>query len=127
MRAMLLAAALLGAQSRLAGHYARTGRTEDAAALYRSIVATVAEGGENSPTLRRSLEPYFELLAERVDRRQAELEMAFVSGVERPAEEPDALHREAASMAAHRRLMCRAGGRDAGSRAPAARRCGNGR
>ena len=57
--------ALLSARGRLAGHYARAGRREDAEALYRQIVAALAEGSESSPTLRRILEPYFALLAER--------------------------------------------------------------
>ncbi|WP_129793668.1 CHAT domain-containing tetratricopeptide repeat protein [Sphingosinicella sp. CPCC 101087] len=59
--------ALLSAQGRLAGFHARTGRTEEATALFRQIVAAVAQGGDSSPTLRRLLAPYFALLAERGD------------------------------------------------------------
>ncbi|HYJ31055.1 MAG TPA: CHAT domain-containing protein [Allosphingosinicella sp.] len=56
-------AALLAAQARLAGFYARSGRTAPALALYREIVdANVASGG-SSPSLRSSLAPYFALLA----------------------------------------------------------------
>jgi CHAT domain-containing protein len=54
--------ALLSAQGRLAGYYARTGRTEPALVLFRAIVAASAEGGDSSPALRRILEPYFALL-----------------------------------------------------------------
>ncbi|MDA7787967.1 CHAT domain-containing protein [Sphingomonadaceae bacterium] len=54
--------ALLSARSQLAGLYARTGRTEEALAVYRDLVGEV----ESRPTssLRRLLAPYFELLAE---------------------------------------------------------------
>ena len=58
-------AALLSAKGRLAGYYARAGQADRAVALYRDIVAAVGEGAESSPTLRRILEPYFELLAAR--------------------------------------------------------------
>ena len=58
-------AALLSAKGRLAGFYARSGRQEQATALFREIVAALGEGSESSPTLRRLLEPYFELLAAR--------------------------------------------------------------
>jgi CHAT domain-containing protein len=54
--------ALLSAQGRLAGYYARTGRTEPALVLFRAIVAASADGGDSSPALRRILEPYFALL-----------------------------------------------------------------
>lgn len=54
--------ALLSAKGRLAGYYARTGRTEPALALFREIVTISAESGDSSPALRRILEPYFELL-----------------------------------------------------------------
>jgi len=58
-------AALTAAKGRLAGFYARTGRTEPALALYRAIVADNEERGDASPGLRRLLEPYFELLVAR--------------------------------------------------------------
>jgi len=58
-------AALLNAKGRLAGFYARSGRSEQATPLFREIVAAVGEGADSSPTLRRILEPYFEILAER--------------------------------------------------------------
>ena len=56
-------AAWLAAQARLAGFYARTGRTAPALALYRQIVDANIAGGNASPTLGRSLAPYFALLA----------------------------------------------------------------
>ncbi|HEY0014619.1 MAG TPA: CHAT domain-containing protein [Allosphingosinicella sp.] len=56
-------AALLAAEARLAGFYARSGRAAEARTLFRRIVdANIADGG-GSPALRRSLAPYFELLA----------------------------------------------------------------
>jgi len=55
--------ALLTAQGRLAAYYSRTGQTEPARALYRRIVDANAASGESSPTLRRTLAPYFALLA----------------------------------------------------------------
>lgn len=57
--------ALFSAQGRLASYYSRTGRRDDAVALYRQIVAANVEGGDASPALRRTLEPYLALLAER--------------------------------------------------------------
>jgi tetratricopeptide (TPR) repeat protein len=56
-------AALLGAQARLAAHLARSGRTDQALALFRQIVDTAAQSGETSSTLGRALVPYFALLA----------------------------------------------------------------
>jgi CHAT domain len=55
-------AALLSAQSRLAAHYARGGRETEARALYRRLVDANSEGGSPSPTLHRTLAPYFALL-----------------------------------------------------------------
>ena len=60
-------AALTAAKGRLAGYYARTGRTDQALALFREIVAANAESGDASPGTRRLLEPYFELLVARGD------------------------------------------------------------
>ena len=57
--------ALFSAKGRLAAFYARTGRAEEAASIYREIVAAIAEGGDSSATLRRILNPYFGLLAGR--------------------------------------------------------------
>ncbi len=57
--------ALFSAKGRLAAHYARTGRADDALALFRQIVAANGENGPGSPALRRTLQPYFALLAER--------------------------------------------------------------
>ena len=54
--------ALLGAQGRLAGYYARNGRIAPALVLFRAIVNANAESGDSSPALRRILEPYFALL-----------------------------------------------------------------
>jgi CHAT domain-containing protein len=58
-------AALFSAKGRLAAFYARNGRADEAIALFREIVAANAEGGTSSPALRRTLDPYFELLAAR--------------------------------------------------------------
>jgi tetratricopeptide (TPR) repeat protein len=55
-------AALLSAQTRLAAFHARGGRTAEARALYRQVVDANADGGSPSPTLHRTLAPYFELL-----------------------------------------------------------------
>ena len=57
-------AALYSAKARLAGYYARTGRTAPALALYREIVQANLDSGDSSPALRRQLEPYFELLVQ---------------------------------------------------------------
>jgi CHAT domain-containing protein len=54
--------ALLSAEARLAGHYARTGRTADALILFRSIVDSSESSGIASPSLRRALAPYFRLI-----------------------------------------------------------------
>lgn len=54
-------AALLSAQSRLAAHYARSGRETEARALYKRLV-DASQGGSPSPTLHRTLAPYFALL-----------------------------------------------------------------
>lgn len=55
-------AALVSAKTRLAAHYARTGRTAEARALYRLVVDSSSGGGSPSPTLHRTLAPYFTLL-----------------------------------------------------------------
>ncbi len=57
-------AALYGAKARLAGYYARTNRAEPARALFREIVQANLDTGASSPSLRRLLEPYFELLVQ---------------------------------------------------------------
>ncbi|HST35795.1 MAG TPA: CHAT domain-containing tetratricopeptide repeat protein [Allosphingosinicella sp.] len=57
--------ALLSAKGRLAGFYVRTARAEPAAALYREIVTATSGEGDASPGLRRTLQPYFALLAAR--------------------------------------------------------------
>ena len=46
--------ALLSAQGRLAGFQARTGRTQEALALFRQIVVAIADSGDSSPGLRRA-------------------------------------------------------------------------
>ena len=56
-------AALLAAQARLAGFYARTGQSAPALSLFRQVVDANIAAGSSSPTLRRSLAPYFALLA----------------------------------------------------------------
>lgn len=55
-------AALLSAQTRLAAFHARSGRTAEARALYKRVVDANAQGGNSSPTLHRTLAPYFALL-----------------------------------------------------------------
>jgi len=57
--------ALFSAQGRLAAFYARAGRADDALTLFRQIVAANAARGGGSPALRRTLTPYFALLASR--------------------------------------------------------------
>ncbi|MFL6862914.1 MAG: CHAT domain-containing protein [Allosphingosinicella sp.] len=59
--------ALLSAKGRLAGYYARTGRTAEARALFRSIVDSSEAAGIASLGLRRALAPYFRLLADQPD------------------------------------------------------------
>ena len=55
-------AALLSAQTRLAAFHARSGRTAEARSLYKLVVDSNAQGGSPSPTLHRTLAPYFALL-----------------------------------------------------------------
>jgi CHAT domain-containing protein len=74
-------AVLLSAKGRLAGHYARQGRTGQALALYRAIVAATAESGNASPGLRRLLEPYFALLAARTNDPAAVADMFAASQI----------------------------------------------
>src|SRR5688572_29089125 len=74
-------AALLSAKGRLAGFYARTGNADRATSLFREIVAAVGEGAESSPTLRRILEPYFELLAARGSEPEAVADLFVASQV----------------------------------------------
>ncbi len=61
-------AALLGAQTRLAAHYARSGRSAEARALYRQVVDSNADGGSPSPTLHRSAGALFRLARAREER-----------------------------------------------------------
>jgi CHAT domain-containing protein len=68
-------AALLAAQTRLAAFHARGGRTAEARALYRQVVEANASGGNPSPTLHRSLAPYFALLGREGDDPAAVAEM----------------------------------------------------
>jgi CHAT domain-containing protein len=71
-------AALLSARTRLAAFYARDGRTAQARRLYREIVEAHGEGSP-SPTLHRSLAPYFALL-EREGRDPAAAAEMFKAG-----------------------------------------------
>lgn len=57
-------AALWSAKARLAGYYARTSRPDQARTLFREIVQANLDTGDSSPSLRRQLEPYFELLVQ---------------------------------------------------------------
>ncbi|HEV2745763.1 MAG TPA: CHAT domain-containing protein [Allosphingosinicella sp.] len=74
-------AALVNTQARLAAFYTRTGRTEPALALYRQIVDANAESGSASPALRRTLAPYFALLAGRASEPGAVADMFKASQV----------------------------------------------
>jgi CHAT domain-containing protein len=56
--------ALLSARARLAGYYARIGRTAEALALFRAIVDSSENAGIASPSLRRALAPYFQLISD---------------------------------------------------------------
>ncbi len=71
--------ALFSAQGRLAAFYARAGRVDDASALFRQIVAANSEDGGGSPALRRTLAPYFALLAARESDPAAAAEL-FAAG-----------------------------------------------
>jgi CHAT domain-containing protein len=73
--------ALLSAQARLAGFYARTGKTEQATTLFRQVVDANAENGDSSTALRRSLAPYFALLARNSGRSGAVADMFKASQV----------------------------------------------
>lgn len=57
--------ALVSARSLLAGFLARNGKEDEALAIYEEVVAD--PGSKPSASLRRLLEPYFELLATRAD------------------------------------------------------------
>lgn len=72
-------AAVLSAQGRLAGFYARTGDSANAIDLYRQIVAASQDRNESSPALRRALTPYFRLLAARGEDATAVADM-FAAG-----------------------------------------------
>ena len=74
-------AALLSAKGRLAGYYARQGRTDQALALFRTIVAATTDSGDASPGLRRLLEPYFALLAARPNDPAAVADMFAASQI----------------------------------------------
>jgi tetratricopeptide (TPR) repeat protein len=73
--------ALLNAQSRLAAYYTRSGQTEPAIALYRQVVDANATSGNSSPALRRTLAPYFALLAKESARPEAVADMFKASQV----------------------------------------------
>lgn len=67
--------ALLNAQARLASFYQRTGQTGPALALFKQIVEANAESGNSAPALRRTLAPYFALLATQAERPEAVADM----------------------------------------------------
>ena len=73
--------ALLNAQSRLAAFYTRSGQSDQAVALYRQIVDANATSGNGSATLRRTLAPYFALLAKENGRPDAVADMFKASQV----------------------------------------------
>lgn len=55
------------AQGRLAAFYARQGRTAEARALYKTVVANVIREGNSATGMSNLLAPYFELLASNPD------------------------------------------------------------
>ncbi len=73
--------ALHNAKGRLAGYLARTGQTEPALALFREIVTANSASGDSSPGLRRTLQPYFGLLAQRGDHPAAVADLFTASQV----------------------------------------------
>lgn len=58
-------AALLQARARLAAFYGRTGRTDEAAALYAGVVQESERVPGAAAAMRETLSPYFKLLADR--------------------------------------------------------------
>jgi tetratricopeptide (TPR) repeat protein len=72
---------LVNTQSRLAAYYTRTGQNEQALALFRQIVDANAVNGNSSQTLRRTLAPYFALLARENTRPEAVADMFKASQV----------------------------------------------
>ncbi len=73
--------ALLSAKGRLAAHYAEAGQTAQAVELYREIVRANAQSASSSPALRRTLAPYFALLAANGDQPQAAADLFDASQV----------------------------------------------
>jgi CHAT domain-containing protein len=73
--------ALLNTQARLAAYYSRTGQADQAIGLFRKIVAANAINGSSSPTLRRTLAPYFALLANQKSGGEAVADMFEASQV----------------------------------------------
>ncbi|WP_338465709.1 CHAT domain-containing protein [Novosphingobium sp. ZN18A2] len=63
--------ALLAAQARKAAFLGRTGKTDQAKALYASVVAASADVTDSGPALRQLLAPYFDLLAANPDQASA--------------------------------------------------------
>ena len=74
-------AALVNTQARLASFYTRTGQSEPALRLFRQIVDANAVNGNSSPTLRRTLAPYFALLASQAEAPAAVADMFKASQV----------------------------------------------
>jgi CHAT domain-containing protein len=64
-------AVLLSARGRRAGFLAQTGRTEEAATIFREIVRAQAEGVASTPGLARVLSPYVDLLLKKGSDQQA--------------------------------------------------------
>lgn len=73
--------ALFSAKGRLAAFLLRTGRADEAMALYREIVAANSQGGAPSPSLGRTLAPYFAQLGERAAHPAATAELFAASQV----------------------------------------------
>ncbi|SMF62076.1 CHAT domain-containing protein [Allosphingosinicella indica] len=72
---------LLNTQARLASFYQRTGQTGPALALFKQIVDANAESGNSAPALRRTLAPYFALLADQSNDPAAVADMFKASQV----------------------------------------------
>lgn len=73
--------ALLAAQARQAGFYARNGRGDAARPLFRAVVDANLAAGSGSPSLRAALAPYFALLAAQGEDGEAVAELFRASQV----------------------------------------------
>ncbi|MBA2933262.1 CHAT domain-containing protein [Sphingomonas sp. CGMCC 1.13654] len=70
---------LNAAQARLAGFYARHGRTDDALKLYRAVVASLGASGGTTGAMSNLLEPYFTLLVAKAPAQPALYDDLFLA------------------------------------------------